>query len=151
MNKTFAESRRAFIAENAALLLILFASLAMVGCGSHSAAGGPAAVFPEGSVTSDEIDKFIRFDARVDNHETDGNKLIVNVNQSWMSSPPGLRERSLAKWFGMWQAAHGGSATKQQKGFDVVARFDGKDVAEWTADGYKWLAKESKDEMTKSE
>jgi hypothetical protein len=137
-------------ARRSALLLILFISFLTLACGSHSGAGGPAAVFPEGSVTTEEVEEALKFDARVAGHEVEGNKLIVEVNDSWMSSPPGLHERSLGKWFGMWQAAHNGSAEKQQKGVEVVARFEGREVARWTAEGYKWLG-EPESEQAKSE
>ena len=125
--------------RKAALLLIVLISLAALACESHSVAGGPVPIFPEGNVTNEEVEKLIRFVARVEKPEIAGDKLFVDVNQSWMSSPPGLRERSMAKWYGMWQAAHGGTPDNHKKGVDVVARFEGKEVAHWTSDGYRWL------------
>ncbi len=137
--------------RKASFLPVLIALILMAACGGHLETSGPAAQFPEGSVTNEDVEKLLKFDARVQDFEMDGNKLVVNVNQSWLSSPPGIQERAMGKWYGYWQAAHGGSAAKPQKGVDVIARFDGKEIAHWTADGYKAPKKESTSEQAKGQ
>lgn len=145
-------ARSAFaVMRKASTFSALIALLLMAACSSQMETGGPAAQFPEGSVTNEDVEKLLKFDARVQDFEMDGNKLVVNVNQSWMSSPPGIQERAMGRWYGYWQAAHTGSADKLQKGVDVVARFDGKEIAHWTADGYKAPKKESENEQAKGE
>jgi hypothetical protein len=145
-------ARSAFaIMRKASILPLLITLLLMAACSSQMETGGPAAQFPEGSVTNEDVENLLKFDARVQDFEMDGNKLIVNVNQAWVSSPPGIQERAMGRWYGYWQAAHGGNANKLQKGVDVVARFDGKEIAHWTADGYKAPSKESMSEQAKGE
>ncbi|MEW6208457.1 MAG: hypothetical protein AB1631_08820 [Acidobacteriota bacterium] len=145
-------ARSAFAVERkASTLFILIALILMASCSGHLETGGPAAQFPEESVAKEDVEKLLKFDARVQDFSIDGNKLIVNVNQSWMSSPPGIQERAMGRWYGYWQAAHGGSAAKLQKGVDVVARFEGKEVAHWSSDGYKVPEKESMSQQAKSE
>ena len=57
----------------------------------------------------------------------------------------------MGRWYGYWQAAHGGNAREVKKGVDVVARFDGKEIAQWTAEGYKAPSKEPMNEHAKGE
>lgn len=123
--------------------LILIAVLMMgFGCSGHSIVGSSSAQFPAGSVSNEDVEKLLKFDARVENFQMDGNKLTVDVNSAWASSPPGMQARSIGHWYGMWQAANGGSADKQQKGYSVVVNHDGKAIAEWTPEnGYKPTAK----------
>jgi len=80
---------------------------------------------------SEDIEQQLKYDARVDSFEPDGEDLIVNVNDTWLHSPPGMRERALGQWYSLWQPAHG-SASK------IVVRFDGSEVERWTAEkGYQ--------------
>ncbi len=139
------------VVRKASIFSALIALILMTACGGHPEAGGPRAQFPEGSVTNEDVEKLLKFDARVQDSRVEGNKLIVNVNQSWTSSPPGIQERAMGRWYGYWQAANGGSADKPQKGFDVVAEFNGKQIAQWTSDGYTAPEKKSASEQAKSE
>lgn len=99
------------------------------GCGSDSHQTGTATKYPAG--ISEDIEQQLKYDARVDSFEPDGEDLIVNVNDTWLHSPPGMRERALGQWYSLWQPAHG-SASK------IVVRFDGSEVERWTAEkGYQ--------------
>src|SRR5215470_3431786 len=102
----------------AALAAILFA----YACSSDTQPSATTAQYPTG--INEDVEKQLKYDARVQDYETDGDKLIVNVNQAWISSPPGMQERAVGQWYTLWQNSHGG---KQQKGPQVVVRYDGND------------------------
>jgi len=122
--------------------LVLVAALIGSACGGHSVIGSSSAQFPAGSVSNEDVEKLLKFDARVDDFQMDGNKLMVNVNSSWADAPPGIQSRVLGHWYGMWQAANGGSAKDQKKGVSVIVSHDGTEVAEWTPEnGYRPKAK----------
>ena len=111
---------------------ILFAS----GCGSDSHEAGTAAKYPAG--ISEDIEQQLKYDARVDGFEPEGEDLIVNVNGTWLHSPPGIRERALGQWYSLWKPAHG-SASK------IVVKFEGNEVERWTSEkGYQPASKEEK-------
>jgi hypothetical protein len=100
--------------------------LTTAGCGGHHNAGA-LSQYPSGTLAGDDLDRHLKFDSRVTNFEPEGdNKLIVNVTQEWVSSPPGMQERSLARWFEMLQAARG------NKNVEVIVRYEGNEVARWT-------------------
>ncbi len=126
----------AAIKRGAVWAVLLAAMLSAVGCGSDSQQTSTAAKYPAG--ISEDIDKQLKYDARVDSFEPDGEDLIVNVNDAWLHSPPGMRERALGQWYSLWQPAHS-SASK------IVVRFDGSEVERWTAEkGYQPASKENK-------
>jgi hypothetical protein len=150
IERIFLMIARSALAGKASTLFILIALFLMAACSGHLETGGPAAQFPEESVSREDVEKLLKFDARVQDFSIEGNRLIVNVNQQWIASPPGIQERAMGRWYGYWQAANGGSAAKLQKGADVVAQFEGKEVAHWSSDGYKVPKKEMK-EQAKSE
>ncbi len=124
------------------LLLLAFGLLlSSVGCGVHSMAGSPVAQFPDGAVTSSDVEKLLKYDARVKDFSMNGNKLVVEVNSSWMTSPPGIQERVTGQWYGQWQAANGGTAKSPKKDVSVLITNEGADIAQWTTDGFKPVAK----------
>lgn len=117
-------------------VVLLAAMLSVVGCGSDSQPTSTATKYPAG--ISEDVEQQLKYDARVDSFEPDGEDLIVNVNETWLHSPPGMRERALGQWYSMWQPAHS-SASK------IVVRFDGTEVERWTAEkGYQPASKENK-------
>jgi hypothetical protein len=116
-----------------ALGLVLFT----FGCGSDSHKTSTGEKYPAG--ISEDIEQQLKYDARVDGFEPEGEDLIVNVNDSWLHSPPGIRERALGHWFSLWQPAH--SPTSK-----IVVKFEGTEVERWTAEkGYQPATKEDKD------
>jgi hypothetical protein len=122
--------------RRAAFAVLLAAMLFAFGCGGDSHETGSAAKYPSG--ISEDIEQQLKYDARVDTFEPDGEDLIVNVNDTWLHSPPGMRERALGQWYSLWQPKHG-SASK------IVVRFDGSEVERWTAEkGYQPASKENK-------
>ena len=109
----------------AAWATLFVALLLTFGCGSDSHETGVAANYPSG--ISEDIEQQLKYDARVDSFETGtSDELIVNVNDSWLSSPPGMQERAVGQWFSMWHANHRGA---------VIIQHDGNKIASWTADG----------------
>src|SRR5215210_477731 len=74
-------------------------------CGGDTTSTNTARQYPTG--ISDDIYKQLKYDARVQDYQEEGNTLIVNVNESWMHSPPGMRERALGQWYSLWQGAQG--------------------------------------------
>lgn len=119
-----------------ALGVVLFA----YGCGSESPQTGTAAKYPSG--ISEDIEQQLKYDARVDSFEPGDADLIVNVNDAWLNSPPGMQERSVGQWYSMWHSNHSGS---------VIVQHDGNKIASWTSEsGYKPETK-SKDAESHSE
>jgi hypothetical protein len=113
------------------LLAIVLGSILFVnGCGSDATpTGSSAKEYPAG--VSEEVEKQLKYDARVDSFESDGEdgeNLIVNVNDSWASSPQGMQERAVGQWYSLWHAQHNGS---------VIVKHNGNPVASWSAKGYK--------------
>lgn len=122
--------------RRAMCVLALGSMLFAYGCGSDSHQTSTAAKYPAG--ISEDIEQQLKYDARVDSFEPDGEDLIVNVNDTWLHSPPGMRERALGQWYSLWQPAHS-PASK------IVVRFDGSEVERWTAEkGYQPASKENK-------
>jgi hypothetical protein len=102
----------------------LVALLLTFGCASDSHQMGGTTNYPSG--ISEDIDQQLKYDARVESFDTSGEHLIVNVNDGWLSSPPGMQERSVGQWYSMWHSNHGGG---------VIVQHDGNKIAGWTSDG----------------
>jgi hypothetical protein len=112
---------------------ILALALAAGSC-SSSSENNTSSIVPPANVSNQSVEQTLKFDSRVQDFDTDGDKLTVNVNDSWMKSPPGLQERAVDGWLAGWKserAADGGSAPK---GLTVVVKYDGNDVAKGTLD-----------------
>lgn len=110
-------------------MVLLAAMLSAFGCGSDPHQTSTATKYPAG--ISEDIEQQLKYDARVESSEPDGEDLIVNVNDTWLHSPPGMRERALGQWYSLWLPAHS-PASK------IVVRFDGNEVERWTAEkGYQ--------------
>jgi len=126
-----------------ALMCLLFMGAVLVAsCGGGGEIAGRQSPPPTANVSSDDVEKSLKFDARVQDFDTDGDKLIVNVNEHWMSSPVGMQERALKKWFADWQGANAGDNGKPPKDVTVVVKYDGNDVARATIDkGIEFLSK----------
>ena len=117
-------------------MFLLAAMFVAFGCGSDSQQTSSAAKYPSG--ISEDIDQQLKYDARVESFEPDGQDLVVNVNDTWLHSPPGMRERALGHWYSLWQPGHGNSSK-------IVVKHDGEEVESWTADkGYQPATKEKK-------
>ena len=130
----------AIILRRALLALALCSLVFIFGCGSISNDTGSSAKYPTG--ISEDIEQQLKYDARVDSFDTSGDTLVVNVNDAWMNSPPGMQERSVGQWFTLWHANHSGG---------VEVQHDGDKVATWTGkSGYKPVTK-SKGAETHSE
>jgi len=110
------------------------------GCGGSSNDTTTAAKYPTG--ISEDIEQQLKYDARVDSFDTSGDTLVVNVNDAWVNSPPGMQERSVGQWYTLWSSNHSGGVEVQK---------DGDKVATWTSkSGYKPVTK-SKGDQTHSE
>ena len=96
-------------------------------CGGDTNSTNTARQYPTG--ISDDIHKQLKFDSRVQDYTEDGNTLYVNVNDSWMQSPPGMRERALGQWYSLWQNAHG-----KQSDLKVVVQHEGNALDSWSGD-----------------
>ena len=71
--------------------------LFLYGCGGDSPHTGNAAnEYPAG--VSEDVEQQLKYDARVESFEPDGEDLVVNVNDSWASSPQGMQERAVGQW-----------------------------------------------------
>ncbi|MEK6287580.1 MAG: hypothetical protein AABO57_17695 [Acidobacteriota bacterium] len=112
----------------ALLLIALGAMLCTYACGGDSHHTGAAANYPTG--ISEDIEQQLKYDARVESFDTSSSEdLIVNVNETWVHSPPGMQERSVGQWYNTWHSNHNGS---------VIVQYDGNKIASWTSqDGYK--------------
>ena len=128
----------------ASLLLFVWA------CGGHSQSHSQAVVYPSGNLTEDEVFDALKFDSRVEGFEPDASTLKIDVNSDWVSSPPGMQERTVGQWYGMWQAAHGGTAEKPQKNLKVIVQHEGSEVAKWTADGFETMKKKAESDSSGS-
>ncbi len=154
MNTTSRADVERPVRPRAALWMALIALILIAAaCGGEHNSGTASNRYPAGSVTEEDMGKTLKFDARVQDYETDGDKLIVNVNQEWVSSPPGIQARALDQWYNMWQAAHRSSDSAPTKGLEVIVRHEGEDVASWTdEEGYKpVIRKKEKEDKSDSE
>jgi hypothetical protein len=83
--------------------------------------------YPAG--VSEDIEQQLRYDARVESSEADGEDLVVSVNDSWATSPQGMQERAVGQWYSLWHAQHSGGK--------VIVKYNGAAVATWSDKGYK--------------
>jgi hypothetical protein len=114
-------------------------------CGGNDTSTNNARQYPTG--ISDDIYKQLKYDARVQDYEEKGNTLVVNVNDSWMSSPPGMRERALGQWYGLWQNAHG-----NQDDLKIEVRHEGNTLDSWSGEkGYQPAGNKKKDSEAQAE
>ena len=113
---------------------VLGSMLLALGCGSDAHHTSSAEKYPAG--ISEDVEQQLKYDARVDSFSPEGDDLIVNVNDSWMHSPPGIRERALGHWFSLWKPS-------QNTASKIVVKFDGNEVERWTGEkGYEPASKE---------
>ncbi len=116
--------------------VLLAAMLLTFGCASDSQQTTSTAKYPSG--ISEDIGQQLKYDARVESFDADGEDLVVNVNDTWVHSPPGMRERALGQWYSLWQPSH-------SKASKIVVKHDGNEVESWTADqGYQPASNEKK-------
>ena len=128
MNDRACRSVRLAVIRPTVLLAVLIATFTAYGCGSDSHQTSTAAKYPTG--VSEDIEQQLKYDSRVDSFEASGEDLIVNVNDAWLNSPPGMQERSVGQWYSMWHSNHTAGA--------VIVQHDGNKVASWTSEsGYK--------------
>lgn len=135
----FKEYRRIHVAVRRMKLVTVAISsiLFAFGCGGGSHNTGSSEKYPAG--VSEDIEQQLKYDARVDGFESEGDSLIVNVNETWMHSPPGIRERALGHWYSLWKPS--GTASK------IVIKFEGNEVESWTGEkGYQPKAAEPKED-----
>ena len=127
----------------ALLGMVLIGALSAASCGGSSETAGIPAPSPSANISSDDVEKSLKFDSRVQDFDTDGDKLTVNVNEHWVSSPVGMQERALKKWFADWEGARAAdNGGKAPKGVTVVVSYDGNAVARATVDkGIEFLGK----------
>jgi hypothetical protein len=121
---------------------LIFTSLLLVGCGGgHEPAKQPG-MYAAGSKTEKDLIDMLKADARVEGDPSlQGDKLIVNVNQTFADSPIGLQQRAVWNWYNTLQAARNGS-----KNVSVEALHEGAKVASWTAgEGFKLPAQAKKE------
>ena len=122
----------------AAILAMAFAA-ASCGSGSES---NTSSIVPPANVSNQSIEQTLKFDSRVQDFDTDGDKLTINVNDSWMKSPPGLQERAVDGWLSGWRTERAGDGGSVPKGLTVVVKYDGNEVAKATpATGIEILGK----------
>ena len=115
------------LSQGFVMAFALGSMLFLYGCGGDSNATGNAAnEYPAG--VSEEVEQQLKYDARVESFESEGEDLVVNVNDSWASSPQGMQERAVGQWYSLWHAQHAGK---------VIVKYDGNPVASWSGEGYK--------------
>ena len=103
------------------------AAIFIYACGGDSTHTNTAHQYPTG--IGDDIHKQLKYDSRVQDYTEDGTTLFVNVNESWMQTPPGMRERALGQWYSLWQNAQG----KKDK-LKVVVQYEGNALDSWSGE-----------------
>jgi hypothetical protein len=112
---------------------ILVMAFGLTSCGSGSE-NNTSSIVPPANVNNQSVEQTLKFDSRVQDFDTDGDKLTVNVNDSWMKSPPGLQERAVDGWFSGWKTERAGDGGSVPKGLTVSVKYDGNEVAKATPD-----------------
>jgi hypothetical protein len=129
-----------------AALIAVTSLLLAISCGGQASPSGPSSQYVElgKNASGEQIEKLLKFDSRVQDFELDQDRLIVNVNQYWIQSPPGMQQQALGQWFNSWRAERSEDG-KVPKGLEVVVRFEDKDIARATPErGIEFIAQESK-------
>jgi outer membrane biogenesis lipoprotein LolB len=128
--------------KNAAALVLTLALLLLCGCGGGATEPASSTKYPTG--ISEDIEKQLKYDARVQDFAVadDGKTLEVNVNEAWTTQPQGMQERALGSWYALWHADH--------KDGSVVVKSGGEEVASWTGEGYRPASKEKKSDTAES-
>jgi hypothetical protein len=115
-------------------LVLVTGSVLVAGCGGDHAMGGHGDQYLGRKVAQEDIEQVLKNDTRVEDFEVDGDRLIVNVRESWVSSPPGMKQLAMGQWFNQWKSGKGDAARVQ-----VVVRYEGADVAKATASGIEFM------------
>lgn len=124
--------------------VVFTVALFSIACGNNAAPTKISGQYQAGSKTQADLESLLKADARVEDFSTEGDKLIVNVNEAFTSQPYGLQQRALGEWHNVWQAANNGS-----KNATVIAQNSGNEIAKWTAsEGYKPKVVEKAKETT---
>lgn len=111
-------------------LMPIALALAFAACGTQSSPSGPSTQYVADRDGA-SLEESLRSDSRVIDFEVEGERLIVNVNEFWASSPPGLKQHALGQWFAKWQS--------ERKGAEVLVRYQGEEVARATSRGIEFL------------
>jgi hypothetical protein len=105
-------------------------------------------VIPPANVSNADVEKILKYDSRVQAFDTDGNKLVVDVNKEFVQSPVGMQQRAVDGWWVQWKAQQAGPDGKAPAGAAVEVKYDGNTISRATQDkGVEVLARPS----TKSE
>ncbi|HEY6332952.1 MAG TPA: hypothetical protein VI756_26745 [Blastocatellia bacterium] len=127
--------------------LLLGCCLLITSCGSN-AETDTHSVIPPANVSNAYVEKILKYDSRVQDFDTDGNKLVVDVNKEFVQSPLGMQQRAVDGWFVQWKSQQAGSDGKPPAGTSVEVKYDGNIISRATQDkGIQVLATPS----TKSE
>src|SRR5262249_8570086 len=101
-------------------LMILGGFVLALAFSTSSCGGSPenntSSIVAPANVSNQSIEQTLKFDSRVQDFDTDGDKLTVNVNESWMKSPQGLQERAIDGWLSGWKAERAGDGGSAPKG-----------------------------------
>jgi hypothetical protein len=107
--------------------IAICAAMFVYACGGDTTTTNTARQYPTG--IGDDIHKQLKYDARVQDYREDGSTLYVNVNDSWMQTPPGMRERALGQWYSLWQNAQG-----KKDDLKVVVEYEGNALDSWSGE-----------------
>jgi hypothetical protein len=102
----------------------------LAACGTQSSPSGPSTQYVADR-DGESLEESLRSDSRIVDFQIEGEKLVVNVNEFWASSPPGLKQHALGQWFAKWQS--------ERKGTQVLVRYQGEDIARATSRGIELL------------
>lgn len=130
-----------------AVSLLLGCCLMITSCASNSETDTHS-VIPPANVSNAEVEKILKYDSRVQDFDTDGNKLVVDVNKEFVQSPVGMQQRAVDGWWVQWKTQQAGPDGKAPAGAAVEVKYDGNIISRATQDkGIEILARPS----TKSE
>jgi hypothetical protein len=122
-----------------ATVLILGSSVIFSSCGGSTQAR--QTIVPPANIGDQQVEKTLKYDSRVQDFDTDGDKLVVNVNQFFITSPVGIQQRTLDGWFKQWRTEHGGDQ-KASASVSVEVKYDGNTISRATpSNGVEILAK----------
>ena len=122
------------LALRCAVFMILMAVLVLsAACGSEGSKSMPKTSGQ--NISAEDVERDLKFDARVSDFDTDGDKLMVNVNEHWMSSPAGMQQTAVKRWLARWQASRSDDSGKAPKDTQVIVRYEGDDILTATPEG----------------